>query len=160
MTDPLAAGAAFAGLGATFMSTALLLMFNPRSAGLRWYALFWTSILGWLASQGWGASTGDWRVAGPVLNASLHFAPGLFLAFALVEGMRRAGAHGLAPVAVAFLLLPLDTVYEGNPAADAVIGAWNIVPWLAASWILWTRSYREVREDPHRRRRARWVLVP
>ncbi|HEV2147417.1 MAG TPA: HAMP domain-containing sensor histidine kinase [Longimicrobiaceae bacterium] len=160
MTDPLAAGSALAALGATFMSTALLLLLNPRDAGLRWYALFWTSIMGWLAAQGWGASTGDWSVARPVLDASLHFAPGLFMAFALVAGLRKPAGIGLVPVAVAALLYPLDTTYEGRPWADAMIWAWNVIPWIAATIVMWASSFREIREDPGRRRLARWVLAP
>lgn len=160
MTDPLAAATALVALGATFMSTALLLLLNPRNPGLRWYALFWTCIMGWLAAQGWGASTGDWRVAGPVLNASLHLAPGLFLAFALAEGLRRPARYGIAVVVFALLLLPLDTVYGGSPAADAVVWAWNIVPWIVATGIMWRSTYREAREAPRTRRMARWVLYP
>lgn len=160
MTDPLAAGSALVALGATLMSTALLLLLNPRNAGLRWYALFWTCIMGWLASQGWGYSTGDWSVARPVLNASLHFAPGLFAAFAIVSGLRKPAAWGLAPVALAALLFPLDTLREGRPWADAVIRAWNLVPWVAATVLMWRTSFRDVRQDPRTRRMARWVLFP
>ena len=160
MTDPLAAGTALVALGATFMSTALLLLLNPRNTGLRWYALFWTCIMGWLASQGWGFSTGDWSVAGPVLNASLHFAPGFFMAFAVVDGLRRPDRWGLAPIALAALLLPTDTVWEGNRLADAVDWAWNVVPWIAATAIMWRSGFRDIRADPRRRRMARWVLAP
>jgi hypothetical protein len=59
MTDPIAAGTALVALGATLMSTALLLLLNPRNAGLRWYSLFWMCIMGWLGAQGWGYSTGS-----------------------------------------------------------------------------------------------------
>ncbi|HEX2190897.1 MAG TPA: histidine kinase dimerization/phospho-acceptor domain-containing protein, partial [Longimicrobiaceae bacterium] len=160
MTDPLAAGTALVALGATFMSTALLLLLNPRNTGLRWYVLFWTCIMGWLASQGWGYSTGDWAVARPVMNASLHFAPGLFMAFAVVDGLRKPDGWGLLPVALAALLYPIDTTYEGRPWADAVLWAWNIVPWIAATVIVWRSGFRSVRGDPRTRRMARWVLLP
>ncbi len=160
MTDPIAAGTALVALGATLMSTALLLLLNPRNAGLRWYALFWICIMGWLAAQGWGYSTGQWTVARPVLNASLHLAPGLYMAFALVSGLRRPAAYGLLPVAVAVLLLPLDVAPAGRAWAEPVLWAWNVVPWVAGTAVMWRASFRDVRRDPRTRRMARRVLVP
>jgi signal transduction histidine kinase len=160
MTDPIAAGTALVALGATLMSTALLLLLNPRNPGLRWYALFWTCIMGWLAAQGWGYSTGQWSVARPVLNASLHLAPGLYLGFALVSGLRRPSAYGLVPVALALLLLPLDTVFQGRSWAEPVIWAWNVAPWVAGTVIMWRASVRDVRHDQGKRRMSRWVLFP
>ena len=88
MTETLAAAVAFFALGVTFMGTALLVLFNPRSPAVRWFAVFQLSLMVWLAAQGWAYATDDWARLGPIVSGAVHMAPGLFLAFSIHENHR------------------------------------------------------------------------
>ena len=65
MSNVLPAAIAFFALGANLIGTAFLLLFEPRSRALRWYAIFELDIMVWLALQGWVLATDDFTPASP-----------------------------------------------------------------------------------------------
>jgi signal transduction histidine kinase len=150
--QPLAAAVAWFALGASFLGTVLLLLFNPRSPGIRWYALFWAAIMTWLAAQGWAFAVGDWSTARRVLSVAIHLAPGLFLAFALVEGMRKPLPYPLGAVALALALLPLQIRTWDDPFSVPLLIAWNAGAWIVATLLFVRHGYARVWERPASRR--------
>jgi signal transduction histidine kinase len=156
--NPTAAAVAFFALGVTAFGTALLLLFNPRSAGVRWFALFQGSILTWLFAQGAAFATGDWSTWRPVVNGAVHMAPGLFLAFALIQGGKRPLAAS-AVLLLALALLPLDLRPGGGAVARVVLLAWYVVGWGSATWLFVRRMGRLPHLDPGQRRVGRAVVL-
>jgi signal transduction histidine kinase len=153
-----AAGVAFFALGVTAFGTALLLLFNPRSSGVRWFALFQCSILTWLFAQGMGFATGEWRTWLPIVKSAVHLAPGLFLAFALTEaGIRRLLA--VAPIAVALALLPLELGPEGGALARPALLAWHVLGWGTATWLFVSRTGDLTARTPEQQRIGRRVIL-
>ena len=113
MNHALAAAVAFFALGVTFTGTLLLLLFNPRSSAVRWFAVFQLSLMVWLAGQGWAYATDSWDRLGPIVSGAVHMAPGLFLAFSIWENHRSSwGAAGAIALALALLPLDLQSVNE------------------------------------------------
>jgi signal transduction histidine kinase len=147
--QPLAAAVAWFALGVSFLGTVLLLLFNPRSPGIRWYAVFWVAIMAWLAAQGWAFAVGDWTTPRRVLSIATHLAPGLFLAFALVEGMRKPLVYPLAAVGVALALLPLQVRTWDEPFSVPLLIAWNSGAWVLATVLLIRYRYA-----------GSWVTLP
>jgi signal transduction histidine kinase len=142
--EPLAAAIAWIALGATFLGTLLLLLFNPRSSGIRWYALFWVSIMVWLGAQGWVFATGVPQPAWRIVSVATHLAPGLFLAFALVEGMRKPLIYPLGAVGLALLTLPVRIASWDREFAEPLLMTWEIGVWTLATVIMVRGSYTEV----------------
>lgn len=156
--EPIAAAIAWIALGATFLGTVLLLLFNPRSSGIRWYALFWVSIMVWLGAQGWAFATGEPQPAWRIVSVATHLAPGLFLAFALVEGMRKPLIYPLGAIGFALLMLPVRIASWDREFAEPLLMTWEIGVWTLATVILVRGSYGEVHNERTRRLLA-WVVI-
>ncbi|HEX2077179.1 MAG TPA: HAMP domain-containing sensor histidine kinase [Longimicrobium sp.] len=157
MNDALAAAVAFFALGVTFTGTLLLLLFNPRSSAVRWFAVFQLSLMVWLAAQGWAFATDSWDRLGPVVSGAVHMAPGLFLAFSVWEN------HGSTPgaagaIALALALLPLDLQSVNARETEWVLAAWTVGAWSAATW-LFLRRMGKHGGSPHERRIGRTILL-
>jgi signal transduction histidine kinase len=141
--NALAAGEAFFALGVTVFSALTLLLFNPRSGGVRWYALFQLCIAAWLFAQGMGFATGDWDTWRPWMSGAVHLSPGFFLAFALMQAVRSLPA-ALAAIGLGFALLPLDQRSLRTDFAEPLLAAWTI-----GGWVLGTVLFvRIMRRDP------------
>lgn len=115
----------FAAAGAIFMAATLLLLFNPGSRALRWYALFATSLIVWLAMQGafllqlldpWW-----WRVYG----ANVHLMPALFFASRIADQQPRRAWLPVLPVVAGAALLPVI----GDPMDTPLSLAWHVAAW-------------------------------
>jgi signal transduction histidine kinase len=157
--QPLAAAVAWFALGVCFLGTVLLLLFNPRSLGIRWYAVFWVAIMAWLAAQGWAFAVGDWSTPRRVVSVATHLAPGLFLAFALIEGMRKPLIYPLAAVAMAMALLPLQIRTWDDPFSVPLLIAWNSGTWILATVLFLRYGYTRIWETPARRGLGRLVVA-
>jgi len=158
--NPAAAAVAFFALGVTLFGSSLLLLFNPRSVGARWFAAFQLSIAVWLAAQGWGFATGDWARMSPVVSGAVHMAPALFLAFAMHEVHGKPWA-ALGVIVLGLALLPLDLASLHRRYAEWVLGAWNLGAWSVSTVVLvWgmTRRMRKIGATPGQRRAARVLL--
>ena len=123
----LAVAVAFFACGVVFFSTATLLLFNPRSRGVRWYALFQAGLMSWLGVQGWIFATGGTR--GPLFFGIIHMLPALFLAFALAEGLERPDREALLAVGVGLVLLPWAVRRDGG----VILDLWQLVAWIGGT---------------------------
>jgi hypothetical protein len=100
MSDVLPAAIAFFALGANLLGTLYLLLLQPRSRALRWFALFELDIMVWLGLQGWMFATGIKEPG--LLTAfalSVHLLPALFVIDALIDTRN----IGLKPIPVCWL---------------------------------------------------------
>jgi CubicO group peptidase (beta-lactamase class C family)/signal transduction histidine kinase len=158
MNVALAAGEAFFALGVTFFATLLLLLFNPRSSGVRWYALFQLSILVWLFAQGAGFLTGDWETWRPWMSGAVHLSPGFFLAFAIMQTARRLPLALLA-IGIGVALLPIDQRSMTTHYAEPLLLAWTIGGWVLATWLFARMMGSEKRGTPGEQRLGRTLLV-
>jgi signal transduction histidine kinase len=159
--NPAAAAVAFFALGVTVFGSSLLLLFNPRSVGARWFCAFQLSIAVWLAAQGWGYATGDWARVGPVVSGAVHMAPALFLAFAMHEVHGKPWA-ALGVIALGLALLPLDLASLHRRYAEGVLDAWNIGAWSVSTVVLvrgMSRRMRKIGASARQRRAARVLLA-
>ena len=121
-----AAAVAWIALGASLMATALLVLFNPRSTAVRWYAAFVALQLVWLALQGLlvlNALPVAWRL---VYHYDVHFMPALFTAAALAQMRGRTDALTFVPIAVALLVLPL---LGWLPLSSPLTPLWHGIGW-------------------------------
>jgi signal transduction histidine kinase len=157
MNHPLAAAVAFFALGVSAFGTALLLLFNPRSGSVRWFAVFQLSILAWLGAQGWAMAVGDFTGVRPVISGALHLAPGLFLAFAFHTWPGRRWSW--LPVAVALALLPLDLASIGTGRYEAILALWNVAGWGTGTVLTVSQLHRSRALPGPERRRARVILA-
>jgi signal transduction histidine kinase len=123
----LAVAVAFFACGVVFFSTATLLLFNPRSRGVRWYALFQAGLMSWLAVQGWTFATGGTR--GALFFGIIHMLPAFFLAFALAEGMERPDWQALLAVCAGLVLLPMAVRRDGG----VILDLWQLVGWIGGT---------------------------
>lgn len=123
----LAVAVAFFACGVVFFSTATLLLFNPRSRGVRWYALFQAGLMSWLGVQGWIFASGGTR--GPLFFGIIHMLPALFLAFALAEGLERPDREALLAVGVGLVLLPWAVRRDGG----VILDLWQLVAWIGGT---------------------------
>jgi signal transduction histidine kinase len=155
--NALAAGEAFFALGVTVFSTLTLLLFNPRSGGVRWYALFQLCIAAWLFAQGMGFATGEWDTWRPWMSGAVHLSPGFFLAFALLQTVRSLPA-ALAAIGLGFALLPLDQRSLTGPFAEPVLAAWTIGGWMLGTALFVRIMRREPRTTAAERRLGRTLL--
>jgi signal transduction histidine kinase len=155
MADPLATAIAFAALGSNVLATALLLLFNPRSRAVRWFAAFLTAISLWLLSAGMLAIAGEWVMEWAVpFVVAVMLMPVLFLASMLVEA--RAGPRWLpwAVTGAGLLLLPLvvRTMLGHGPGAGWLVVAWQATGWGGGALVNW------LLDPPHKRAsRPRWA---
>jgi signal transduction histidine kinase len=139
MSDVLPAAIAFFALGANLLGTLYLLLLQPRSRALRWFALFELDIMVWLALQGWFFATGDETPA--LLSAyalSIHLLPALFVIDSLIDthdiGLRPIlGLLALAAVTSPF---SLDAIHgSGGEVAELGAIVWQVVGWALGSAI-------------------------
>jgi signal transduction histidine kinase len=118
----LIAGAAF---GANLLGTGLLLLINPRSRSLRWYAAFNVVLLTWLGLQGWfmvaGVSPGLFLAYG----AAVHLLPAFFVAAALVDARDAPARYPLLAIAAGVVTLLLMPEPLGSPFT---------IPWQTLAW--------------------------
>ncbi|HEX9939035.1 MAG TPA: ATP-binding protein [Longimicrobium sp.] len=152
--NPAAAAVAFFALGVTVFGSSLLLLFNPRSNGARWFAAFQLSIATWLAAQGWAYATDDWRGMGPIVSAAVHMSPALFLAFAMSEASRKPWAPAGA-IALGLVLLPVDQASIGRSHAEALLMAWNLGAWSVATVVLVRKMGKRMKAIGSTRRQLR-----
>ena len=157
MNTSLAAAVAFFALGVTVFGSGLLLLFNPRSAAVRWFVAFQAAIATWLAAQGWAYAADDWARMGPIVSGAVHMAPALFLAFALSDAKRPrwmvAGA-----VLLGLALLPVDQHSIGRRYAEIPLTIWNVGAW-AVSTVMLVRSMGHHVKGTQRQRRGAWVVL-
>jgi len=159
---PIPAAIAFFALGANFLGTLYVLLFDPRSRGLRWFAVFELDIMAWLALQGWIFAIGD---ATPGLRAayatSVHLLPALFVISALVD-LHDVRWRTIAPLlAVALLTAPLSvSAFTGDPspAIETAAVVWQLTGWGLGS-MLHVRRELPGAFDPGARRRMRIVVL-
>ncbi|HEY7771422.1 sensor histidine kinase, partial [Longimicrobium sp.] len=156
--NALAAGEAFFALGVTVFSALTLLLFNPRSAGVRWYALFQLCIATWLFAQGMGFATGEWSTWRPWMSGAVHLAPGFFLAFALMQTVRSL-PYALGAIGLGFALLPLDQRSLTMSYAEPLLVVWTIGGWVLATWLFVRIMRREPRTSAAERRLGRTLLL-
>lgn len=155
--DPLAIAITFAGLGANILATGLLLLFNPRSAAVRWYAVFLCAISLWLLGSGviaTGTTNDVWII---LLAAGVQLLPALFLAAAFAQCRMRTSLS-VAAAAAGVLLLPVTVpALFGEPSAITIAlhaGGWG------GGTIVQLRY--DSHDRPERRttsRLLRWLLV-
>lgn len=146
MQSPLAAAIAFFALGATFLGAVVLLLFNPRSATVRWWTLFQVGLMTWLGSQGWGFASGSMEAVWPVLSGAVHMLPAFFLGFAMSDTTRRPLRNGLLAVGVGAALLVVDHASLQRSFAEPLLLAWSTLPWAVATWILWSSGMKSARQ--------------
>lgn len=158
MNHALAAGEAFFALGVTVFSTLTLLLFNPRSSGVRWYALFQLCIAVWLFAQGMGFATDAWPTWRAWMSGAVHLSPGFFLAFAIMQTSRSL-PHALGAIALGFALLPLDQRSMTASYAEPLLAAWTIGGWVLATWLFVRLMRRDPRSTAAERRLARTLLL-
>lgn len=128
--NSLAVAVAFFACGVVFFSTATLLLFNPRSRGVRWYALFQAGLMAWLGVQGWMFATGGSR--GPLFFGIIHMLPAFFLAFALAEGMERPDWQALLAVGAGLVLLP----WALRTDAEVMLDLWQVAAWVGGTAVM------------------------
>ena len=126
----LAVAVAFFACGVVFFSSTTLLLFNPRSRGVRWFVLFQAGLMAWLGVQGWMFATGG--VRGPLFFAIVHILPALFLAFALAEGLERPDWEALLAVVLGLVLLP----WAVQPEGGVILDLWQLVAWVGGSVLM------------------------
>jgi signal transduction histidine kinase len=155
--NPLASAVAFFACGVVFFSTSALLLFNPRSRGIRWYAVFQLCLMVWLAVQGWRFAAPEWsdRLR-PVFYAAIHLLPGFFLAFSLAEAMDRPARQAIVPVLAGLALLPLALGGGGSP----LLMLWQLGGWIggAVAMVRFTRRERST-DAAGKRRLGVWVAA-
>jgi signal transduction histidine kinase len=161
MPDPIGVAIAFSALGANVLATGLLLLFNPRSLEVRWYAAFLTAISLWLLALGviglTGEPGGPWRT---LYAAAVFVMPGLFMASTLTQvAEARVWARWTAVGATA-LAVPLGIEVmtgETTAALGLVALGWQVVAWGGASYLQWRSSRSERSRLPERRLAHRLV---
>lgn len=156
--NPTAAAVAWFALGVTFFGTLLLLLFNPRSGSVRWFAAFQGTVAAWLAAQGWAFSFDRWEQAVYLVSGAVHLMPAFFLAFALHD-CRGGWRAPLAALALGLALLPFDLGSVGRRSWEELLLAWNVSAWAAAS-ALFVRDFRARRSlDPRTRRLGLGIMM-
>lgn len=129
MDNVVPAAIAFFAFGALLMSSALLLLLNPRSRELHWWLVFIAANLVWLGGQGWAFATGSWERVGPVVTATVHLLPALFVAYALAGLHGRTTRTALLAIALGVLLLPLALCCPAGASAGWLTVAWHVGMW-------------------------------
>ena len=162
MEYPVPAAIAFFALGANFLGTLYLLLFDPRSRGLRWFAVFELDIMAWLALQGWAFAIGEvsqeFRAAYAI---AVHLLPVLFLISTLVD-LHDIGWRTIGPLlALGALTTPISVIaFTGSsgPAIGFAAVGWQLAGWGLGS-MLHVRRELPGAFDPGARRRLRVVVL-
>jgi len=126
MIQPVPAAIAFFALGALFLGSILLLLFNPHDRGVRWYIMFQTAVMVWLGAQGWSFAADTGPQIRWIIFATVHMLPALFIAFALAQGGTRPTRDLLLVVALGAVLLPIAFGFPGPPYNGLLNAAWHI----------------------------------
>jgi signal transduction histidine kinase len=139
VSEILPAAIAFFALGANFVGTLCLLLLQPKSRALRWFAIFQVNIMVWLALQGYAFGIGDLADSVRVAFAlAVHLLPALFLVQSLVDIHDVGWRPILGIVALAAATSPLTLAsFEGTGGQVASLGAiaWQIAGWGMGSLI-------------------------
>lgn len=151
-----AAIAAFA-LGANVLGISLLLLFNPRSRRVRWYALFTADICAWLFLQTWIFGRQETGHLLAWYEASVHLLPGLFLANVVAVDLDRGNRVGWAIVALAVATLPISIGHLAS-GTGAMPLAWQVAGWTVGIVLQW-RGERPMRVDPRTARKMRITIM-
>ena len=162
MSDVLPASIAFFALGANFLGTLYLLLLQPRSRALRWFALFELDIMVWLGLQGWMFATGIKEPG--LLTAfalSVHLLPALFVIDALID-TRNIGLKpilGLLALAAATSPLSLAAIYgDGGEGVELGAIVWQVVGWVLGS-VIQVRREMPIALAEGARRKTRIVVL-
>ncbi|CAN5892331.1 hypothetical protein BH20GEM1_BH20GEM1_21550 [soil metagenome] len=139
MSETLPAAIAFFALGANFVGTLCLLLLQPRSRALRWFAVFEVNIMVWLAIQGWTFSVAEPTAALRTAFAlAVHLLPALFAIETLVDvhDVGRRPILGVLALTAATSPLTLGA-FEGTGGQVTSLGAiaWQIAGWSTGSMI-------------------------
>jgi signal transduction histidine kinase len=162
MSEVVPAAIAFFALGANLLGTLCLLLLQPRSRALRWFAVFELDIMAWLALQGWIFAAGE---VGPGVGIayalSVHMLPALFVLATLIDlhdvGLRTI--LGVLALAAATSPLSLDA-FQGSAGEIAQLGilAWQLGGWGLGS-VLHVRREMPGAFEQGARRRTRIVVL-
>ena len=162
MSDVLPAAIAFFALGANLVGTSFLLLFEPRSRALRWYAVFELDIMVWLALQGWVFATeGSWPAVNFASAVAIHLLPALFVLETLVDlyDIGRRAIVGMLALAAATAPLTLGAFQDAAPQGYEIAAmAWQIAGWGLAS-ILHVRREAPVSFQQGARKKTRVVVL-
>jgi signal transduction histidine kinase len=157
MAQPVPAAIAFFAFGALFLGSVLLLLFNPRSRGIRWFVLFQTANMIWLGAQGWAFAADAWESVGRIVPATVHMLPAFFLAYTLVQGYQRSTRDALLAIALGAALLPVSIGGFAAPYREWMVPAWHIGAW-GAGTVLLTRFLRRHRGSGASGAKFSWPL--
>ena len=162
MSNVLPAAIAFFALGANLVGTSFLLLFEPRSRALRWFAVFELDIMVWLALQGWMLATDEITPGVRLVYAlAVHLLPALFVLDALVD-LYDIGRRSIAGILVlAALTAPLTlaaTQDQAAPGVELATIAWQIAGWSLGSILHVRREARTAFQEGARRRTRLIVL--
>jgi signal transduction histidine kinase len=161
--DPLAIAITFGALGANILATGLLLLFNPRSPAVRWYAAFLTALSLWLLGSGalaMGATDEAWRL---VLASGVQLMPAVFVAASLVQTGTGPPWMPWLVAAAGVVALPVTApALYGPPAMLTIV--WHTAGWGTGSWLQLRSSERGTARAPARapssRLLTRLLVVP
>ena len=144
MSSPLAVAIAFFALGANLLGTGLLLLFNPRSRGIRWYAAFGGVVIAWLLTQGLIYLGHRTPAVWAVYGASVHMLPAFFVAYALVQALDRPLRDLLGVIATGLVLLGI----MWNPLHSELTWIWQSAGWGTAGAIMVVGMVRRAGRGP------------
>jgi signal transduction histidine kinase len=129
--------AAFAA-GSTILCGALLLLFNPRNRGIRWFTVFLANTAAWLVLLAFERDLpwSGWAALHPML---VHTLPATFLAFALVQALNRPAREPLALLLIAAITAPIlgPRLWD----RDKIAFLWQLANWVTGAAIL-ARNYK------------------
>jgi signal transduction histidine kinase len=129
--------AAFAA-GSTVLCGALLLLFNPRNRGIRWFTVFLANTAAWLALLAFERDL-PWNGWGQLHPILVHTLPATFLAFALVQALNRPAREPLALLLIAAITAPIlgPRLWD----RDKIAFLWQLANWVGGAAIL-ARNYK------------------
>jgi signal transduction histidine kinase len=122
----LIAGTAF---GANLLGTGLLLIINPGSRSVRWYAAFNATLMTWLALQGWLVTAPASATLFAIYTGAVHMMPAFFFAATLVDLRDPPLRYPLLVLAAGVVTLPLMNYQSGSP----LVMAWQATAWGGAA---------------------------
>ncbi|CAN5358030.1 hypothetical protein BH24GEM3_BH24GEM3_11290 [soil metagenome] len=159
MSEPLPAAIAFFAFGALFAGSVLLLLFNPRSRGVRWWALFQLANLVWLGLQGWAFAADAWPTLGWMIATTVQMLPAFFLAYVLVEAYDRPARDALLAIALGVVALPVTVEHYAIHSVGWLITAWHIGMWGTATFLLLRSRWIHKAQGKRDRRTAIAVIA-
>jgi signal transduction histidine kinase len=162
MSNVLPAAIAFFALGANLVGTSFLLLFEPRSRALRWFAVFELDIMVWLALQGWMLAIDEITPGMRFAYAlAIHLLPALFVLETLVDlyDVGRRAIVGMLALAAVTAPLTVGAIQEGaSQGYELAAMAWQIAGWGLAS-ILHVRREAPASFQQGARRKTRLVVI-